>query len=59
LTYENGDYRVKQKDRNQFYLESKKIKKWASSRGWKVEYDKNLKEFFLVRKSKPTDCVIE
>jgi len=58
LTYEiiDGDYEVKQKARNQFYLESKKIKKWASSRGWKVEYDKADKEFILVR---PEDCVSE
>jgi len=27
LEYENGDYKVKQKDRNQFYLESKKNQK--------------------------------
>jgi len=61
LTYEiiDGDYEVKQKARNQFYLESKKIKKWASSRGWKVEYDKDDKEFSLWRESKPTDCVIK
>jgi len=52
----DGDYEVKQKARKQFYLESKKIKKWASSRGWKVEYDKADKEFILVR---PEDCVSE
>jgi len=45
----DGDYEVKQKARKQFYLESKKIKKWASSRGWKVEYDKDDKEFILER----------
>jgi len=56
LTYEKPE---KQKARNQFYLESKKIKKWASSRGWKVEYDKDDKEFSLWRESKPTDCVIK
>jgi len=55
----DGDYEVKQKARKQFDLESKKIKKWASSRGWKVEYDKDDKEFSLWRESKPTDCVIK